>query len=398
MALLFGAMLGAGLAGSRATAYADGALPPALEGRDVQVVGVVAQMPQRGEGMVRFEFEVETAEPPDVPRRVSLAWYAEGSGLWGRIGAPDSPGPVHAGERWRMTVRLRAPHGNLNPHGFDQELRLWEQGVHATGQVRTGARDPRPERIAVTWRHPVERLRETVRDAVFERVAEPRSAGVIAALVTGDQNAIDRADWDVFRATGVAHLMAISGLHITMFAWLAALAVEALWRRSGRWMLRWPAQHAGLVGGVLLATLYAAFSGWGVPSQRTVWMLAAVAFLRLTGRRWPWPYVWLCACAVVVALDPWALMQPGFWLSFVAVGVLFAADANEPHGARSGVASRLARVWREQWVVTLALTPLTLLLFQQISAVGLLANGVAIPWVTLVVTPLAMLGVVLHPL
>ena len=78
MALLFGAMSGAGLAGSRATAYADGALPPALEGRDVQVVGVVAQMPQRGEGMVRFEFEVETAEPPDVPRRVSLAWYAEG--------------------------------------------------------------------------------------------------------------------------------------------------------------------------------------------------------------------------------------------------------------------------------------------------------------------------------
>lgn len=170
-------------------------------------------------------------------------------------------------------------------------------------------------------------MRETVRDAVFERVADPRSAGVIAALVTGDQNAIDHADWDVFRATGVAHLMAISGLHITMFAWLAALAVEALWRRSGRWMLRWPAQHAGLVGGVLLATLYAAFSGWGVPSQRTVWMLAAVALLRLTGRRWPWPYVWLCACAVVVAIDPWALMQAGFWLSFVAVGILFAADA-----------------------------------------------------------------------
>lgn len=183
-----------------------------------------------------------------------------------------------------------------------------------------------------------------------------------------------------------------------MFAWLAALAVEALWRRSGRWMLRWPAQHAGLVGGVLLATLYAAFSGWGVPSQRTVWMLAAIALLRLTGRRWPWPYVWLCACAVVVAIDPWALMQAGFWLSFVAVGILFAADADEPHRDRSGVASRLSRVWREQWVVTLALTPLTLLLFQQISAVGLLANGVAIPWVTVVVTPLAMLGVVLHPL
>ena len=390
MALLLGAMGGAGLAGWRAAAFADGALPSALEGRDVQVVGVVAQMPQRSEGAVRFAFEVESSDLSQVPRRISLGWYADGAG--------DAPGPVHAGERWRVTVRLKAPHGNLNPHGFDNELRLWEQGVHATGYVRAGARDPRPERVAVTWRHPVERMREAVRDGVFDRVADPRLAGVIAALVTGDQNAIDRADWDVFRATGVAHLMAISGLHITMFAWLAALMVDALWRRSRRLMLRWPAQHAGLVGGVLLATLYAAFSGWGVPSQRTVWMLAAVGLLSLTGRRWPWPFVWLCACAVVVALDPWALTQPGFWLSFVAVGVLFAANAESPHGDRPGIASRLARVWREQWVVTLALTPLTLLLFQQISAVGLLANAVAIPWVTLVVTPLAMLGVVFSPL
>jgi competence protein ComEC len=145
MALLFGAIVGAGLAGWRATAYADGALPPALEGRDVQVIGVVDQLPQRGEGMVRFEFEVETAEPPDVPRHISLSWYAEGSGLWGRTGgAVDSPGPVHAGERWRMTVRLRAPHGNLNPHGFDQELRLWEQGVHAHGPGANRRPGPAP--------------------------------------------------------------------------------------------------------------------------------------------------------------------------------------------------------------------------------------------------------------
>ena len=183
-----------------------------------------------------------------------------------------------------------------------------------------------------------------------------------------------------------------------MFAWLAALAVEALWRRSGRWMLRWPAQHAGLVGGVLLATLYAAFSGWGVPSQRTVWMLAAIALLRLTGRRWPWPYVWLCACAVVVALDPWALMQPGFWLSFVAVGVLFAADADELMASAPASQAGSPACGASNGSSRCALTPLTLLLFQQISAVGLLANAVAIPWVTLVVTPLAMLGVVLHPL
>jgi len=156
-----------------------------------------------------------------------------------------------------------------------------------------------------------------------------------------------------------------------------------------------------LIGGVLLATLYALFSGWGVPAQRTVWMLATIALLRLTGRRWPWPHVWLLTAAVVVALDPWALMQAGFWLSFVAVGVLFATDSSTTEAGerrKPTAASRLFLFFREQWVITLALTPLSLLLFQQVSLVGLLANALAIPWVTLVVTPLAMLGAVVAPL
>lgn len=394
-ALLLGGMAGGGLAGWRAASFAADALPAALEGSDLVVTGVVAQMPLRNESGLRFALEVESARwpgtaddgraPPGVPPRISLGWYADAAG--GELSAP-----LHAGERWRLPVRLKAPHGTLNPHGFDYELRLWEQGEQATGYVRAKVRDATPERIAATWRHPVERAREAVRDSILQRIADRQSAGVIAALVTGDQNAIERADWDVFRATGVAHLVAISGLHITMFAWLAAMAVEALWRRSRRLMLRWPAQHAGLAGGVALAVLYAAFSGWGVPSQRTVWMLAVIALLRLGGRLWPWSLVWLVACTVVVGADPWALMQPGFWLSFVAVGVLFAAGTGAPDDAPAGIVARVFRLLREQWVVTLALTPLTLLLFQQISLVGLPANLIAIPWVTLVVTPLSMLG------
>jgi len=402
LALLLGLIAGLGLAGARASAYAAGALEPAMEGRDLQVVGVVSQMPQRSDGALRFRLDVESARGPS---RIALGWYAENTGLWGQPApgsklneAPRPPATLHAGERWRMTVRLKAPHGNLNPHGFDYELWLWEQGVQATGYVRTGARDAAPERLGSTWLHPIERARESVRDAVFERIADRRLAGVIAALVTGDQGAIDRADWDIFRATGVAHLMSISGLHITMFAWLAAALVGALWRRSARCMLWWPAPHAALVGGVLLAGLYAVFSGWGVPAQRTVCMLATVALLRLAGRRWPAPHLWVAACAIVVAVDPWALMQAGFWLSFVAVGVLFATDSDATQEGRPGAAARLRSLLREQWVVTLALAPLTLLLFQQVSLVGLAANAIAIPWVTLVVTPLAMLGALVSPL
>nr|WP_307512745.1 DNA internalization-related competence protein ComEC/Rec2 [Variovorax sp. W1I1] len=410
-ALVCGATAGAGLAGWRAVAYADGALDPSFEGRDLRVTGVVSQMPQRNETGTRFHLDVESVRwadarndaSPTVPARIALGWYGENTGIWGhavegRATSSAVVGELHAGERWQLTARLRAPHGNLNPHGFDSELWLWEQGVHANGYVRTGTRDAAPAYVASTWRHPIERAREAVRDAVFERVADRNQAGVIAALVTGDQRAIDRAGWDVFRATGVAHLMSISGLHITMFAWLAAHVVGALWRRSGRLMLRLPVPQAALIGGVLLATLYALFSGWGVPAQRTVWMLATIALLRLTGRRWPWPHVWLLTAAVVVALDPWALMQAGFWLSFVAVGVLFATDSTDAGERNPTAASRLFLFFREQWVITLALTPLSLLLFQQVSLVGLLANAIAIPWVTLVVTPLAMGGAVVAPL
>jgi len=142
----------------------------------------------------------------------------------------------------------------------------------------------------------------------------------------------------------------------------------------------------------VVALAYAVFTGWGVPAQRTVWMLGVVTLLRVYGLRWPLMQVWLTVCAVVLALDPWALMQAGFWLSFVAVGVLFASGSQE--GAAS-VWGAVQRMCREQWLMSVCLAPLTLLLFHQVSVVGLFANLLAVPWVTLVVTPLCMVGLVL---
>jgi competence protein ComEC len=200
-------------------------------------------------------------------------------------------------------------------------------------------------------------------------------------------------------------------LHVTLFAWLATALVGALWRWLARpWprvLLMVPAPWAAGLGGVALATAYALFSGWGVPAQRTVLMLAVVVALRLGVRHWPWPMVWLLAMATVLLLDPWALLQPGFWLSFVAVGILFATD---PGGRQRVPGADVLMSWpargtralwglvREQGVVTVALAPLTLLLFGQWSVVGLVANLVAIPLVTLLITPLALLGVLLPPL
>ena len=405
LALMLGLLAGFGSTGLRASLFLNDALDPRLEGRDVAVTGVIAAMPQRNESGLRFRLDVESARLDDLPVRLPehlyLGWYAGVLTSGGGVGELQrQPGPLQAGERWQMTVRLKAPHGNRNPHGFDYELWLWEQGIQATGYVRAGPKDAVPRRLNPTWRHPVERARQQVREQIDERVTDRNYAGLIAALVVGDQNGIDRADWDVFRATGVAHLMSISGLHVTMFAWIAALVVGWLWRRSERLCLWLPAPSAALAGGVLLACAYALFSGWGVPSQRTVLMLATVAWLRWSGKQWPWPHIWLLACSVVVLVDPWALLQAGFWLSFVAVGVLFATDAgarpDKPAGADP--LSSLRAMFQQQWVITLALTPLTLLLFGQVSVVGLVANALAIPWVTLVITPLAMLGVVAAPL
>lgn len=392
-------------------------MPPSLEGRDLDVQGVVEAMPQRQDVGWRLRFRIEQAtlqgQRVQVPAHVYLGWYSA-SGRDDPDTAP--PEPVQAGERWRLRVRLKAAHGHINPRGFDYELWLWEQGIRATGYVRQGRGDPPPQKLGQTGRHPVEWARQQVRDRMLSRLVSSEVstsvAGILAALVTGDQAAIERSDWDVFRATGVSHLMSISGVHVTLLGWLVALGVTALWRRSALWgfagPLHWPAPTVGAVTGLAVAAAYALFSGWGVPAQRTVWMLAVVTVLRWSARHWHWRHVWQVAAVVVVALDPWALLQPGFWLSFVAVGVLLATgrSAGAPAQAvprteagRTALVQRtMARAWgllREQAVITLALLPLTVLFFGQFSLVGLLANLVAIPWVTLVVTPLALLGVLM---
>lgn len=216
------AVLGVGAAGLRASAYLADALEPALEGRDLRVTGVVANLPQRNEAGLRFRLQVESAllddQPVRVPPVMDVGWYGgvyangdvPGDALMGLNRLPEA---LQAGERWQMTLRLKAPHGSRNPHGFDYELWLWEQGVQATAYVRAGPRDPAAVRLGQTGHYPVALARQLVRDRIFARVAQRQTAGVLAALVVGDQAAIERPDWDVFRATGVAHLVSISGLH-----------------------------------------------------------------------------------------------------------------------------------------------------------------------------------------
>lgn len=391
---VLGLALAWGWAGWRACSFQAQALLPALEQQDIRVVGVIDGMPQAVERGVRLLFRIEQAHSLGpaaatvvVPPLVTLTWY----------GAAPEQG-LAAGQRWAWTVRLKAPHGARNPHGMDWELWLWAQGIQATGYVRQSALDAAPQWLAQTWHAPVAQWRGHLHRAMQAPAgssARMQDAwGVVQALVTGAQSSISHGNWQLFRDTGVAHLVSISGLHITMFAWLAMALVNALWRRWGRACLWCPAPTAAGWAGLALAALYAVFSGWGIPAQRTVGMLCMVVALRAQGRVWPWPYVWLVVLTAVVLAEPWALLQAGFWLSFVAVAVLFAAQPQVIHGTGPVWRQQGLRLLREQAVVGLALAPLTLVLFGQISVVGFLANLWAIPWITLVVTPLSMLGAV----
>lgn len=395
LALAWG-LLAAGQAGWRAGERLAQQLDPALEDRLLWVEGVVEGLPRPGLDGVRFVARLErggdAAAPTSavsLPERVGLHWPTASPGE-GLAGLP--PPQVQPGERWRWPLRLRRLHGLANPGGLDAEGWMFSQGWGATGTVRAsemgGAqRLGRAGSPAAVW----DRWRQRWRDEVLVRVADPQAAGLLAALAVGDQAAIAPADWQTFRDTGISHLVSISGLHITLFAWLVTGGL----RRAQPWLplhtlarWGWPAAWVASVGGWVLATAYAVLAGWGVPARRTVLMLALVTLLRLVGRRWPGGLVCGVSGAAVLLFDPWAVEQAGFWLSFVAVMLLIVSDASPARDAwREGL--------RAQWVASLGLAPLTLLLFNQVSIVGFGVNWVAVPLVTFVLTPLALGGLLL---
>jgi competence protein ComEC len=368
-------------AGNAAWRLAD-RLDRQWEGRDIVLTGVVASLPQSFERGVRFEFDVEGADPAraNVPGRVLLTWY---HGL-----TPDGSGTavsVRAGERWRFTTRLRRPHGLVNPHGFDYEGWLLERGIGATGYVATRGAPVRLAEFVVRPGYAIDRLRERVRDKFRDDLPDHRYAGVLIALAIGDQRAIGPDDWRTFTRTGVNHLMSISGLHVTMVAGLAALAAFWSWRRSAALSLRLPARKAAAVAGFTGALLYCLLAGFAIPAQRTLYMVGVAAAALWLDRTQSPSKVLCLALFVVLVGDPLAVISPGFWLSFGAVAAIFYS------GAGAYPRAEWLRAWaRMQWAVTLGLAPLLLLLFKQVSLVSPVANAIAIPMVSFVVTPLAL--------
>ena len=380
-------------------------LPSGWQGKDIDVTGVIAGLPHISDRGLRFRFDVEKTLTPDVtvPQHIYLSTYTD----------PKYPPLIpHAGERWQLTIRLKQVHGGSNPNTFDFELWALENGVRATGYVNNRGQNILRNKLADGYR--IEALREAVRNKFSATLGNAPFAGVLTALAIGDQGSIPQSQWQVFTRTGVNHLMSISGLHITMLSGLGFTLVYWLWRRSSALTLRLPARKAAAVAALLVAYGYALLSGYGVPAQRTVYMVAAVACALWLNRSFSLSQILCIALLGVLLADPWAVLSPGFWLSFGAVALIFFVTAHRvgysndrrdqsfalhPVATPPDLPSRILRILREyaivQWAVSIGLIPIMLALFGQISLVAPLANVFAIPLVSLIVVPLALLGAVL---
>ena len=389
--------------------YAEGRLKnilaEELEGKELSVEGRVIALPQSSSAGAKFAFELDYLLSgkewvTNFPEKIYLTWQP----AW----RSDQKIPeIIPGQRWRFKVKLKRPYGSLNLYTFDFERWAFHQNFGASGSVKSGelfmAQDIGMTDFELRMELARWKLREKIRSLLPK---DARYAGVIIALVMGDQNAIEQDDWRVFNATGIGHLISISGLHVTMLAGIGASVAACIWRRR-TWPLMIPVSKVAASAGFITAFIYAWLAGFQIPAQRTMYMVGVVAYALWTGRNPRSFDIWWWALAFVLLIDPMAPYTPGFWLSFGAVAaILFAMkDSSGLLGIPTGkelelkwltrVLQALREACRVQAVVTIALLPFTLYWFYQASVVSPIANAVAIPLVSYVVTPLAIAGALL---
>jgi competence protein ComEC len=354
-------------------------LPLASLGADFELTGTVAGFPSATPGQITFAFEVAEPRPLGVPPRVRLTWY-------------DAPAGVGPGDALAVTARLRPPRGARNPGGFDYEQWLLVNGYGATGYVRSGALGAvGEEEIATRWR--------SFRGLLAERIAAATSdadgVALLTALALGERFRFTEQHWADFRRTGTSHLVAVSGMHVALLGIIVFVLVRWAWLRLPGVVAGWDLEVA--CGASLLATAYyAALTGFAVPAQRSLVMIAVALAALASRRRVSAIQIVSATLIVVLVYDPFAPLSASFWLSFVAVAILLALAAPRPLApAPSGRLKRGARgaleFARLQWWIGFALLPLTAWYFGEVSLVGPVVNLVAIPFFNACLVPLALL-------
>jgi competence protein ComEC len=377
--------------------------PERLTDERVVASVVIDSIPAPVEAGWAFDGIVTIERPQRAPEGVSADLW-EGA-FPARLISRNAEVRPHAGERWRLLLSLRAPRGRANPGGADFERTLFRDGVQALGTVVGSNLNA----VLDDGHRPLTRWREQISAHIDARVTDRDASALIGALAVGDTGRVSREQWRVFNATGTTHLVAISGMHVTLFAvimfavarrvWAACVTVEAAragFPRSVRWLgckvASVPRETFAAVFGFLAAAGYAALAGLSVPTERTLIMLGVWLLARSSARASHPFQAFAWALLLVLLVDPFAPLSAGFWLSFAAMAAIILSA--------SGRSVRPAR-WREalsvQLVVSIALLPFTLALFGSVPLIGVPVNLLAIPAMSWVLVPTVLLAVALLP-
>lgn len=369
-------ILGVAWALLRGSIGMDARLSRNLEGRDIDVSAQLSGLPDRSGDAVRFGLDIRSAtldgKPVSLRGEVRVAWY-------------DAAAPLKSCERWHLRLRLKRPRSMLNPGGTDSERTALERGIVANGYVRNSPDNHREGRAM--WC--MDGLRAHLAAGIDARVPDHHDAALLRALALGDTRALDERDWQVARANGVSHLLAISGFHVGVAATFGVWAVLLLYTLWPRLALHVPRIQLQAGAALTTAVFYGVLAGLGLPTQRTLLMIAVVVLARCRRRPLRPSHGLALALLVLLLADPLAVLSAGFWLSFVGVAFLLLCLSTRWRGLR-GFVHELAS---GQVVMTLALLPLSFWFFGQASLVGALSNLVAVPVVSLLIVPLVLLGV-----
>lgn len=346
--------------------------------REITITGTVTGLPEHNGVRLRFLFRLKSYSKAGAPIEIDgkdalvrLNWYTAAPSL--------SPG-----DQLRLVVKLKAPGGFMNPGGFDYEKWLFQQRIIATGYVRNKNLTDvfiKPGQRSVQW---FEASRFWLRSRLLQATTGLPNQGLILALAVGDRSHIQPDQWDRYLATGTNHLLAISGLHITLVAGFFGFLARMAWGRL-TFLQHTSKNSCALYVATLAAFSYAVMAGFSVPTQRSLIMFCVLAGLVLLKRHQQRQTALATALIAVCLVNPMSVMSAGFWMSFSAVAVLFLVFSFVP---QTDWRHRLLYVLRGHLLITIGLYPLTLFVFEKVSVVAPLANFFAVPIVGMVITPL----------